>query len=131
MKTKNILIVENDEKTRKFIGIVFAGQAVNVVTAVNGREALDVLMADDIDLVISDITMPKMTGIELLKEIKHLGIRTLFIFMSSHEQESVDPVALSVDAYFRKPIIVSEVMRAALGMLGVEYRERSCKTSTA
>ncbi len=73
----NVLIVDDDESIRDMLSIVLKDENYNVLTAEDGKKALIHLKKNKINLVISDIKMPDMDGIELLNIIKKKMKRSL------------------------------------------------------
>ena len=74
METSNkarILVVDDEEEIRKTLSNHFQFEGYDVDTAANGIEALDILSKKRMEVVITDIMMPKMDGIELLREIRN------------------------------------------------------------
>lgn len=69
-KKARILIVDDEEEIRKTLSRHFKFDGYNVDTAENGVKALNIMAKKRMEVVITDIMMPQMTGIELLKEIK-------------------------------------------------------------
>ncbi len=65
-----ILIVDDEEEIRKTLSRHFQFEGYDVVTAENGVEALEILAEKRMEVVITDIKMPKMSGLELLEEIR-------------------------------------------------------------
>ena len=83
-KTKKILIVDDDEELKAKLKGIFENSNSEVVTAGNGLEAIDFLLKDqDFDLVVIDIDMPEMTGLEFLTEVRRRGIVCPEIYMMS------------------------------------------------
>ncbi|MDH5559873.1 MAG: response regulator [Deltaproteobacteria bacterium] len=70
-KTKQILVVEDSEALRKLLAIRLEKLGVSVVTASDGFEAIEIAKETPIDMILSDVDMPKMTGLELCKNIKN------------------------------------------------------------
>ncbi|PCJ62824.1 MAG: hypothetical protein COA79_01490 [Planctomycetota bacterium] len=66
----NILLVDDNDELREFLVEVLSHENYTVAEANNGREALKLLASQSFDLVITDILMPEMEGIELVKNIK-------------------------------------------------------------
>ena len=66
----NILVVEDDKNLRKLITTYLQRNKYNTYEATNGEEALNVLDQSYIDLIVSDIMMPKMDGYELIKSLR-------------------------------------------------------------
>lgn len=75
---EKILIVDDDEGVREMLADLFGALDYRPIVACNGREAISLLEKQEVSLVISDIKMPVMDGIEMLKQIKarypHLGV---------------------------------------------------------
>ena len=67
---KNILIVDDSESVRELIMLTLESGGYNVEPAVDGADAMSFLNRSNIDLVITDLNMPKMDGIQLTREIK-------------------------------------------------------------
>ncbi len=65
----NLLIVEDEQEIRKILARHFAFEGFNIIQAEDGLEALKILNQQKVDLVISDIVMPRMSGVELLEII--------------------------------------------------------------
>lgn len=78
--SSRIMIVEDEPLLRDTLEQLLMYSGFNVVTAGNGKEALDKLAQDQVDLVLSDIKMPIMDGVELLKNIRaiHTGLKVIF-----------------------------------------------------
>lgn len=69
---KKILIVDDSGSVRSVVGIALEAAGYDVVTAVDGKDALSKLDGQRIHLIISDVNMPNMDGISLVKEVKKL-----------------------------------------------------------
>ena len=72
MNKYRILVVDDEESIREFFEIMLKREGYEVFTSSNGRKALDWLKNHQVDLIISDIQMPEMSGMELLAKIKGL-----------------------------------------------------------
>jgi CheY-like chemotaxis protein len=70
-----ILVVEDDKHVRKLMNAVLKREGYEVVTAGNGKEALEALEVQHIDLIILDIMMPEMDGYEFAEELKEADNR--------------------------------------------------------
>jgi CheY-like chemotaxis protein len=84
-----VLIVDDEADIRE--AIVLSNQLTHrsFKEAANGQEALELLKVETFDAIICDVTMPKISGIELLKLTRELGITTPFVFISGHAEEDV------------------------------------------
>jgi len=116
---QSILLVDDDEQLCTSIGRMFERFGYKVTTAHDGREALDVLSDDNIDLVISDLRMPNVDGIELMEEIKRKKIDVPIIFLTAYgEIESyMDLMNMGAFEYLNKPLDVKEILRTARKVL--------------
>ena len=81
MGNGNLLIVEDDDKIRSNLEEILEEYAENVFTASSGNEALMILYDQKIDCIVSDIQMPDMDGVSLLKELHSKNIKQPFIFI--------------------------------------------------
>jgi CheY-like chemotaxis protein len=66
-----ILVVEDEEPLRDFLRVILEELGHHVLVATNGRQALELALAYHPDLVISDVMMPGMSGVELCRRLKH------------------------------------------------------------
>lgn len=100
-----VLYVEDDElvlsSTLRILGRFF----YNIDTAVNGEEGLDKFLSNRYDIVFTDINMPKMNGIEMIKNIRsHNKSIPIVIFSANSEQESfTKAIHIGIDGYILKP----------------------------
>lgn len=78
---KTIIVVEDDNEVLEMLASFFAGQ-YNVHTATNGEIALDLFFQVKPEIVVTDIIMPKMDGLDLTKKIKHISPETLIFVVS-------------------------------------------------
>jgi CheY-like chemotaxis protein len=117
-----ILIAEDEEVIRRSVKRVLEHEGYTVFQAADGAEALDRLAESghEMDLVISDIVMPKVDGLELLRRARERGCRNPFLFMSGYQSDEVwqtvegDP---TLD-FLAKPWTVPELLARVREMLG-------------
>lgn len=112
----NVLIVDDSGSMRKVIRRILSisGFDLGVVfEAGNGKEALNVLNQNWIDLVLSDINMPEMDGLTLLKKMREHEIHRntpVVIITTEGGQASIDEaLSLGVRAYINKPFVPEEI----------------------
>ena len=108
---KNILIVDDELSMREFLEILLNGEGYNVDSAANGTEAIKKLKNNHYQLIISDIQMPGMGGLELLKNIKNLSPATEVLMMTAYASTETAVEAMKSGAYdyITKPFKVDEV----------------------
>lgn len=113
-----ILIVDDEPPIRRFLRTSFAGQGYRVLEAATGEEALALIRTDRPDLVILDLGLPDVDGIELIRTVRRAS-RVPIIVLSSRDNErgKVEALDLGADDYVTKPFGMDELMariRAAL-----------------
>lgn len=99
---KRVLIVDDSEHIRKLLSEFFSFNGYEVVAASNGREALDILEDRSCSLLIADLDMPVMDGIELVVKIRHLNMSLPIIGMSFEGKESTF-LRAGADYFLSKP----------------------------
>ncbi|MGE5807162.1 MAG: response regulator, partial [Ignavibacteria bacterium] len=81
---ERILVVDDEDIIRESLSYVLKKEGYTVEEAGNGKSALDKLLQEPFDLVITDLEMPVMKGIRLLEEIKKLNIQTSVIIITAY-----------------------------------------------
>jgi len=107
----NILIVDDEQSYRQLLSLVFEGDGHTLRTAMNGREALALLQAEPADVVISDVKMPDMDGIDMLQAVREtqpdLGVILMTAFASV--ETAREAFKLGADDFIQKPFDVEEL----------------------
>lgn len=103
---KSILIVEDDEDSRNLIVRILRNEGYHVNSSEDGADALFSLGKEEFDLIISDIQMPNLDGLTLIEMIKHKGIETPVIFLTSltNEEDEIKGLKKGAIDYIKKPI---------------------------
>ena len=96
---KTILIADDDESLRRVIEYNLSNKGYRVLLANNGNEALNIFKSEDVDIVITDIKMEKVDGLELLEEIKRLKSNALVIMITAHGSIETAVKAMKLGAY--------------------------------
>jgi two-component system response regulator PilR (NtrC family) len=111
MANTRILVVDDERSMREMLSILLEREGHQVVEAKNGTEALQLFEASVFDLVISDIQMPGLNGIELLRQIKNISpeIPVLMITAFATAEQAVDAIKLGAFHYFTKPFNNDEI----------------------
>ncbi len=114
---KRILIVDDEEKVAFFLreSLEELGQEFAVEAVKSGEEALEKIEAQPFDLVITDLRMPGIDGLELLEKVKERSPDTRLILMTAYGSDEVEAEArrLDIHEYITKPFHVSDLMKAA------------------
>ncbi len=123
MSFRNILIVDDEESMRHLLTVFLRDHGYAARSVSNGEEALKELAARDYDLVLSDVRMPRMDGIALLREVQRLRPELTFIVMSAYGTHDTAIEAMKAGAYdyVSKPFKPDEVL---LVLKKAEERER-------
>ena len=107
----NILIVDDEQSYRQLLSLVFEEQGNTIRTAMNGRQALELLQAEPADVIISDVKMPDMDGIEMLRAVREtlpdLGVILMTAFASV--ETAREAFKLGADDFIQKPFDVEEL----------------------
>jgi two-component system sensor histidine kinase/response regulator len=126
-----ILIVDDEEGNIYFLKRVFTGEGYKTFTAMNGHEALQILKETLPDVILLDIMMPEMTGLEVLEKIKENEVtRNIPVIMVSARTDSRDiKLALDMGAidYLRKPVDEIELLARLRTALRVRNYELEIK----
>lgn len=110
METKRILIVEDDSEINKLLSIIISEMGHDFVAAYSGTEGLLQLENNDFNLVLLDLMLPGMDGIEVLSEIrKKSSIPVIIISAKSGIEDKVKLLKIGADDYMTKPIERAEV----------------------
>lgn len=108
----NILLVEDDNKLNKLFYTVLSKQGFNMYIATNGVEAFDILENNHIDLIISDIMMPKMDGYEFTEAIRKTNEEIPILMITAKDDfiSKQKSFLIGIDDYMVKPIDVNEMV---------------------
>lgn len=104
MDKETILIVDDEKEIRDLVEIYLKGEGYNTLQATDGEEALVLLEKNQVDLIILDVMMPKLNGIETCLKIRE--IREMPIIMLSAKSEDIDKILglnMGADDYLTKP----------------------------
>ena len=115
---KRILVVDDDAMNLKRTQMILE-KFYNVLLAESGREALDKIKCEKIDLILLDIAMPIMDGLETFKRMKdsHVDIPVIFLTASGYEDDVRTAISLGAVNYLKKPFFPQELLkRVALGL---------------
>src|SRR4030043_184183 len=103
---KKIMIIDDEKPIRKLLSKVLSGSGYDVVTASNGKEALEKIEAVSVDLIMLDMNMPEMDGLHFLRTVRENDITHVPVLMISGEanpENIVESYKLGVYDFIRKP----------------------------
>ncbi|HDV8364316.1 TPA: response regulator transcription factor [Bacillus cereus] len=111
MKDIRILIADDDKEIRNLLKIYLERELYMVDTAINGEEALHLFNQNNYNLVILDLMMPKIDGIEVCKKLRDkTNIPILMLTAKDHEVDKILGLSIGADDYIRKPFSIHEVI---------------------
>ncbi len=107
----NILIVDDEQSYRQLLTLVFESDGHTVRTAMNGRLAIESLNESPADIIISDVRMPDMGGIEMLRELRETmpDIGVIFVTAVKEVDTAREAFKLGADDFVTKPYDVEEL----------------------
>ncbi len=106
---KKVLLIEDDQEITNLLEIHLKDLSCSVVSALDGRTGLDLALEEDPDLIILDIALPEMDGIEVCQKIR--ASKTTPIIMLTAKSEEIDRVLgleVGADDYITKPFSIRE-----------------------
>ncbi|HOE63762.1 MAG TPA: sigma-54 dependent transcriptional regulator [Candidatus Sumerlaeota bacterium] len=111
VKKTCILIVDDDEGQRSLLSNYLVGEGLKVLTASTGDEALNLLESEDVSMIISDVRMPGMSGLDLLSlcRQRHPQLPVLMVTAYPDIRDAVGAVKDGAIDYLQKPIVFKDV----------------------
>ncbi len=127
-----ILVVDDEESIREFLEIMLKKEGFEITLAEDGAVAKDILGKKTFDMIISDLQMPNMNGIELLKHVKDSSPDTVFMMITAFgtTETAVEAMKMGAYDYITKPFKIDEVrlnINNALRSKNLEVENRSLK----
>ena len=115
----NILLVEDDPEITKLLKLHFDSQAYLITSCLSGEEAIKKIEENKFDLVILDITLPGINGMELCKIFRKNDAAIPLMMLTSHSEETDKVLALELgaDDYVTKPFGILELMARTKALL--------------
>ena len=140
-----ILIVEDEEKIARFVTLELEHEGYQVEHAADGRTAVDLALERDYDLILLDVLLPQLNGMEVLRRIrKHKDVPVIMVTARDAVMDKVAGLDAGADDYLTKPFAIEELfarirvalkraeaVRAASGVGGVGAGEGATGTGTA
>ena len=120
--SKKILSAEDSPATQKFISFTLKYKGFEVTTANDGIEALERLSQDTFDLILLDIMMPRMNGLEVLKEIKtntpYKDVPIIMLTSEKGDEDRQKAMDLGATEFLTKPFQPPELLEAVERAMG-------------
>jgi YesN/AraC family two-component response regulator len=118
-KQLKLLYVEDNEEARNSTMKMLGNFFNEITVGVDGEDGFEKFQGGSFDLVLSDINMPKVNGIEMTWKIREIGSKVPVIILSAHHEKSYidDSYDLGVDDYLLKPIVLPKLIDTLEGIL--------------
>lgn len=121
---KTILVVDDDENVCTFLVTALTAQGYKVLSAVDGEEGWTKIKSEKPDLLIADVTMPKMNGMELLKKVREdeemKDMPVIMLTGLSSDEEIITGLSRGADHYITKPFTINKVLAGIKMIFGPE-----------
>ena len=112
MKIKDkVLIVEDEQSISSFISMILTANGYDTIIVRSGEEALTMIASHCPDMIVLDLGLPDMDGMEVLKSVrKWSNLPVVVVSARSHEHDKVQALDLGADDYLTKPFSVEELL---------------------
>jgi CheY-like chemotaxis protein len=119
----SILITDDDDALREALGTIFAPRGFKVHLASDGERALRIFRSERVDIVLLDMHMPRLTGLETIRQLKQFKADLPCILMSADADDTLEREARQANAYavLRKPITGCQVSQTVCDALASAY----------
>jgi two-component system chemotaxis response regulator CheY len=112
---KTILIVDDSESIRELVGLTLESSGYQVIKGVDGKDALRFLDGRELDLVITDLNMPEMDGIQLIREVRanstYSTIPILMLTTESQATKKDEAKAAGATGWIVKPFVQEKLLQ--------------------
>ena len=112
-----VLLVEDEQRILRFMSISLKAAGYRVITATSGEKGLDLVQSEKPDIVLLDIFLPGMSGLEALRKLRtysHLPV----IVISAGDSIGTEALALGANAFIAKPFKPDQLVRRMKAILG-------------
>lgn len=129
MRSK-ILVVDDDDEIRNLLEICLTNEGFNVFKAFDGEDALNILEKESIQLIILDVMMPKLNGMEVCSIIRrNLNIPILMLSAKSEDMDKIQGIMTGADDYLTKPFNSLELVVRVKALLRRAYYFNNASSS--
>jgi DNA-binding NtrC family response regulator len=119
MARKRILVVDDEKRQREILEVILEEENYQVSTAASGEQAIKMVRQERFDLVLTDLKMTGMSGIELLSQLMQLDSSIIVILMTAHGsiQSAKEAIKMSAFDYLEKPLEKDKLLEVIQGAL--------------
>jgi CheY-like chemotaxis protein len=118
---QTILIAEDNRVNQRILMFILRKEGYNVITALHGKEALENMEQNNVDLVIADIEMPEMDGVTLVKQLRadarYAKLPVIILTASAENEDHSTAMAAGADSVLTKPSSTRELVSAVSNVL--------------
>ena len=116
---KTILVIDDEPNYQNMMEFLFSSEGFRVLKASSGVEALEILKREEVELIITDMKMPQMDGLDLAKAVKEMCPSMPIVLMTGFSIESRVQEALNINAKacLHKPFSIDEMKEVVHGIL--------------
>lgn len=119
---KTILTVDDSSSIRQMVRLTLTGSGYDVVEAWDGKEALDKAKQTAVDMVLTDLNMPNMDGLTLIKELRALpafrGVPIVFLTTESDEARKAEAKSAGATGWIVKPFRETQLLAVVKKVIG-------------
>ncbi len=120
--TASILTVDDSPSLRMAIRIALTGAGYNVAEAGDGKEGLDKAVSTQFDMIVTDLNMPVMDGLTMIRELRKLpdqaGVPIIFLTTESDDAMKQDARAAGATGWLVKPFVPEQLIKVTRKVLG-------------
>jgi CheY-like chemotaxis protein len=123
----SILISDDDRWFRQTLEEVFEPRGFRTLFAENGAEAVEIVRNEEVHLAVVDMHMPRLTGVEVIREVRRFRVMLPCILVSGALDEDVRREAFAADAFevLAKPVSLADIVATVASALETTYNWRS------
>ena len=122
MTKRTVLLADDDEKIRSLVGVTLGSETFNLLHAGDGEESLERARESKPDLILLDLNMPRMSGLEVCRHIKSdpatAHIKIVMLTASGSDEDRANAFAASADEYIVKPFSPIALLDLVYRLLG-------------
>ncbi len=106
-----LLYVEDNEDAREMTTMILEDFFDNIIVAVDGKDGYEKFKQNSVDIIITDINMPNLNGLEMCEKIRKLNSKVSIIVLSAHNEGNyfIESIRLGINGYLLKPIDISQL----------------------
>lgn len=122
---ESILLVEDDPDITRLLNLHFSRQSLQFTSCATGEEAMDKISNERFDLIMLDVTLPDINGMDLCKKLRERNVKTPIMMLTSRSEETDKVLALELgaDDYMTKPFGIFELTERIQSLLRREDKK--------